>query len=61
MDAALEEPAQLRPTRQQVDCAWNYAYRFFFDYPLHFPWHLLLLERAGRMACGAGALRRRVG
>ncbi len=21
--------------------AWRYAYRFFFDYPLPFPWHLL--------------------
>lgn len=25
----------------QVDLAWQYAYRFFFDYPLPFPWHLL--------------------
>ncbi len=24
----------------QVNLAWNYAYHFFFDYPLPFPWHL---------------------
>ncbi len=27
--------------RDQVDQAWNYAYRFFFEYPQPFPWHLL--------------------
>jgi hypothetical protein len=21
--------------------AWNYAYRFFFEYPYRFPWHLI--------------------
>lgn len=26
---------------EQVELAWRYAYRFFFDYPLPFPWHLL--------------------
>jgi hypothetical protein len=25
----------------QIDHAWHYAYRFFFDYPQPFPWHLL--------------------
>jgi hypothetical protein len=24
-----------------VELAWNYAYRFFFEYPNPFPWHLL--------------------
>ncbi len=24
----------------QVNLAWNYAYRFFFDYPFDFPWRL---------------------
>jgi hypothetical protein len=28
-------------SRQQVERAWAYAYRFFFDYPMPFPWHLL--------------------
>jgi hypothetical protein len=32
-------PARLK--RPQVDLAWQYAYRFFFDYPLSFPWHML--------------------
>jgi hypothetical protein len=41
LDTVLGNPARFRPTRQQVDCAWNYAYRFFFEYPLPFPWHLL--------------------
>lgn len=25
----------------QVETAWNYAYRFFFDFPMNFPWRLL--------------------
>ena len=33
------EAARLEP--RQVDMAWHYAYRFFFDYPQPFPWHLL--------------------
>jgi len=28
-------------TQEQVKQAWNYAYRFFFEYPCPFPWHLL--------------------
>jgi len=28
-------------TQAQVKQAWNYAYRFFFEYPCPFPWHLL--------------------
>jgi len=32
---------QHRLSRQQVELAWQYAYRFFFDYPLPFPWHML--------------------
>jgi hypothetical protein len=30
-----------RLSRAQVESAWNYAYRFFFEYPCAFPWHLL--------------------
>ena len=33
------DAAQL--SEQEVDTAWHYAYRFFFDYPQIFPWHLL--------------------
>jgi len=32
---------QYRLAQEQVDQAWNYAYRFFFEYPHPFPWHLL--------------------
>jgi hypothetical protein len=24
-----------------VERAWNYAYRFFFDFPMPFPWRLM--------------------
>jgi hypothetical protein len=30
-----------RLTEQQVEAAWNYAYRFFFDFPIDFPWRLM--------------------
>jgi hypothetical protein len=36
--ANLEES---RPNEDEVNQAWHYAYRFFFDYPQIFPWHLL--------------------
>jgi hypothetical protein len=41
LDHALEEPAKYQLSREQVENAWNYAYRFFFEYPCPFPWHLL--------------------
>jgi hypothetical protein len=34
-------PPAFRLEREQVEQAWNYAYRFFFEFPLPFPWHLL--------------------
>lgn len=37
----LADPGAHRPDRAQVEQAWNYAYRFFFEYPTVFPWHLL--------------------
>lgn len=43
LDTVLADPAAYRLTRQQVDQAWNYAYRFFFEYPQPFPWHLVHL------------------
>ena len=30
-----------RLTPEQVESAWNYAYRFFFDFPMPFPWRLM--------------------
>jgi hypothetical protein len=41
LQQVLAEPARVRPSREQVERAWNYAYRFFFEYPNPFPWHLL--------------------
>ncbi|MEJ5313552.1 MULTISPECIES: hypothetical protein [Anaerolinea] len=37
----LSKPSAFRLSRQQVESAWEYAYRFFFDYPRPFPWHLV--------------------
>jgi hypothetical protein len=37
----LEGPKKFRLTREQVERAWRYAYRFFFEYPRPFPWHLV--------------------
>ncbi len=44
LSRALLQPAQFRPMRDQVEQAWHYAYRFFFNYPHPFPWHLLHLK-----------------
>jgi len=41
LDKALKNPTAYRLSQAQVELAWNYAYRFFFDYPHAFPWHLL--------------------
>lgn len=27
----------------KIDLAWQYSYRFFFTYPLPFPWHMVHL------------------
>lgn len=41
LEQVLSQPSDYRLTTQQVGQAWNYAYRFFFEYPQPFPWHLL--------------------
>ncbi len=41
LEAALKPGGQPPLKRSQVEQAWNYAYRFFFEFPLPFPWHLL--------------------
>lgn len=40
LDRVLAQPEEARLSRAQSDLAWNYAYRFFFEYPLPFPWHV---------------------
>jgi hypothetical protein len=37
----LDAPADYRLTKELVDTAWQYAYRFFFDYARPYPWHLV--------------------
>jgi len=37
----LAKPGAFRLSRAQVESAWEYAYRFFFEYPRPFPWHLV--------------------
>jgi len=39
----LEKPKSFALKNPQVDLAWEYAYRFFFEYPRPFPWHLVKL------------------
>ncbi len=43
--AALEKVLADIPAHQlnekQIEFAWNYAYRFFFEYPRPFPWRLM--------------------
>jgi hypothetical protein len=41
LDQVVADPQAFRLSRSQVEQAWQYAYRFFFEYPLPFPWHLL--------------------
>jgi hypothetical protein len=39
IESALKSRKSLNKT--QIETAWEYAYRFFFDYPLPFPWRLM--------------------
>jgi len=41
--AILENPAEKKLDKEQIDSAWAYAYRFFFEFPLPFPYHLVHL------------------
>jgi len=41
LDHSLADLPAAQLTPAEVDQAWHYAYRFFFDYPQPFPWHLL--------------------
>lgn len=40
VEEVLQSPAEKQLTKEQVDLAWRYAYRFFFEYALPYPWHL---------------------
>ena len=41
LDKLLTNLPNYRLSLEQVELAWNYAYRFFFDFPLAFPWRLM--------------------
>lgn len=41
LEAGLALPVGRRLPSEQVELAWRYAHRFFFEYPFTFPWHLL--------------------
>jgi len=41
LDQLLAQPERYRLSGEQVRSAWEYAYRFFFEYPHPFPWHLV--------------------
>jgi len=43
LKALLEDPHAFRLDNDTIDLAWAYAYRFFFDFPRAFPWHLVNL------------------
>jgi len=41
LERALGDLPGHRLSEGQIEYAWNYAYRFFFDYPRPFPWRLM--------------------
>ncbi|MBI3737893.1 MAG: hypothetical protein HY258_02480, partial [Chloroflexi bacterium] len=41
LEKIFADLAAHRLSREQVETAWNYAYRFFFDFPRDFPWRLM--------------------
>lgn len=41
LESIIAAPERARPSAAQVEAAWNYTYRFFFEYPRPFPWRLV--------------------
>ncbi|HEU0296447.1 MAG TPA: hypothetical protein VFR47_27170 [Anaerolineales bacterium] len=41
LEKVLSDLTAHRLTEEQLARAWNYAYRFFFEYPRPFPWRLM--------------------
>lgn len=41
LDQVLADIPSHRLNDKQIEFAWNYAYRFFFEYPRPFPWRLM--------------------
>ena len=41
IENVLANPQLFILSKEQIELAWEYAFRFFFNYPLPFPWHLV--------------------
>jgi hypothetical protein len=41
LETSLADLSARRLSTEQIELAWNYAYRFFFEFPQPFPWRLL--------------------
>lgn len=41
VDEQVHRPAGTLLGQHEVELAWRYAHRFFFEFPLPFPWHLV--------------------
>lgn len=41
LTSLLDDGSRPRLAGEQIETAWNYAYRFFFEYPFAFPWRLM--------------------
>lgn len=41
LDRGIADKTTLAMNKEQTRSAWHYAYRFFYDYPRIFPWHLI--------------------
>ncbi|MBI9043072.1 MAG: hypothetical protein JEZ06_01230 [Anaerolineaceae bacterium] len=37
----IEEPEEYKLSREKTEDVWRYAYRFFFEFPRPYPWHLI--------------------
>ncbi len=44
LDQVSQNPSSARLTTDQVEKAWLYAYLFFFEFSLPFPWHILWMH-----------------
>jgi hypothetical protein len=44
LDRVSQNPVAARLSPEQVEKAWLYAYLFFFEFSLPFPWHILWLH-----------------
>ena len=40
LEKVIASPKDYAPSRKDVERAWTYAYRFFFEYPQPYPWHI---------------------